>query len=131
MSGGHVLLIEPDKILAEIYQASIEGAGFTVSWATTAQGALDVADIKCPDVVVLELQLVAHGGLEFAYEFRSYVDWSRVPIIVHSHIPVRELSSCEALREHVGIGTFLHKSTTSLAQLVDAISSAVRAQQPI
>ena len=31
-----------------------------------------------PAIVMLELQLVEHSGIEFLYEFRSYPEWQRV-----------------------------------------------------
>lgn len=68
----HVLLIEPNTLLAATYRQALQHAGHEVRHVTGAQAAVMAADGRTPDVVVLELQLPQHSGLEFLHEFRSY-----------------------------------------------------------
>jgi len=56
-----VLLLEPDKWLAETYAASLRMRDHDVMTCADAQQAVCMADTARPDVVVLELQLVAHS----------------------------------------------------------------------
>ena len=78
-----ILLIEPDGILASTYKRALVLAGHQVTMCAGAQAADIAADQTQPDVVVLELQLPGHSGIEFLHEeFRSYSDWSKVPVIV-------------------------------------------------
>lgn len=123
----HVLLIEPDCILAPAYRGALEVAGYSVDVVCSAQAAVHVADTHTPDVVVLELQLPAHNGVEFMYEFRSYTEWLHIPILVHSYIPPSEYEQAITLYKELGVRGLLHKPATSLRQLI----AAVRSVQPV
>lgn len=115
----HVLLIEPDALLVRTYRAALEREGHTVQVCSSAQGAIAAADERRPDVVVLELQLVGHSGVEFLYEFRSYADWQGVPIILHTQVPAGEFAaSRELLYGDLGVAAYLYKPQTSLGKLV-------------
>lgn len=75
----NVLLVEPDTKLAGMYKTALESAGHKVFWALDAQSAVHLADDSAPDLVVLEIQLTSHSGIEFLYEFRSYNEWQDIP----------------------------------------------------
>ena len=118
----NILLIEPDQVLADIYSQSMTKAGHKVMVRAGAQTAIMAADELKPDLVIIELQLVEHSGIEFLYEFRSYADWRGIPVIVHSHVPVNEFDgSHDLLKNELGVETYLYKPQTSLRQLIDAI----------
>lgn len=117
----NVLLIEPDKKLALIYKNSIEAAGHVVASAAHAQQAIHAADTFEPDVVVLELQLAAHNGIEFIYEFRSYNEWASVPVILLTMVTPSSLQITKEMMSSLGIEDILYKPETNLRQLTDAI----------
>jgi DNA-binding response OmpR family regulator len=112
----HVLLIEPDKVLADIYMKAIEKSlKYSVDVATGAQQAIMLADGHTPDLVIVEIQLIEHSGIEFLYEFRSYVEWQSIPIIIHSIVPFIEfIDSWQLLRNELGVDTYLYKPHTNL-----------------
>ena len=117
-----VLLVEPNVPLANVYRLGFEHAGYDVVVAHDAQSAVQAADEKRPDVVLLELQLAGHSGVEFLYEFQSYVDWQDIPVILNTLVPEKELPvQAGIFRE------YLYKPATTLGQLVDA----VRALAPV
>lgn len=58
--------------------------GHSVCWARNAQTAVDAVDTELPDVIVLELQLGLHNGIEFLYEIRSYPEWQAIPILLYT-----------------------------------------------
>jgi DNA-binding response OmpR family regulator len=124
-----VLLIEPDRILARSYAEAFRQAGHVVQSCPTAQTAIHAADEQLPDVVILELQLVAHSGIEFLYEFRSYADWQTVPVVILSSVPPAEFNkSTFVLKEQLGIHSYYYKpqtSITSLLRVVENITSPV------
>ena len=120
----HVLLIEPDYVLASTYKKSFISAGHEVDIASSAQSAITAADKHKPDVVFLELQLINHSGIEFLYEFRSYDDWQKVPVIILSNIPLAEFDgSHDLLVKELGVDTYLYKPTTSLKRLLSTINT--------
>ena len=118
-----LLLVEPDRVLAKTYAEALLGAGHHVVAAATAQGAIQAADALVPDLVILELQLVEHSGIEFLYEFRSYVDWQDKPVIIQTHVPPAEFGgSRQLLKTELGVGAYLYKPHTSLRELLAHVS---------
>jgi DNA-binding response OmpR family regulator len=118
----NILLIEPDRVLAKTYATALKAAGHKVKQAFTAQGGIHQADLQRPDVVILELQLVSHSGIEFLYEFRSYEDWQTVPVIIHSAVPPAEFATNrQLLQTHLGVSDYYYKPRTTLAALQAAV----------
>ncbi len=119
----HVLLLEPDRLLAQIYERALQAAEHNVTAVRSAQAAVHAADQQQPDVVVMELQLPIHNGVEFLYEFRSYSEWLHIPIIIQSFVPPHDYAAAATLQRELGIQRFLHKPATSLRQLVSVIGA--------
>lgn len=118
-----VLLLEPDCLLARAYIEALRGRGHEVNWATNAQVAINLADQTRPDIVIVEVQLVEHSGIEFLYELRSYDDWQDLPAIIHSQVPVQEFFGCDTLlSQELGVRTYLYKPRTTLKDLLACVS---------
>lgn len=123
----HVLLLEPDSELARIYAQALQLAGHSTATAATAQAAIDAADQYTPDVVVLELQLPAHGGIEFLHEFRSYSEWQTTPVIINTYITPQELASVrQALASTLGVRAAHYKPQTSLQLLLRSVQEQLK-----
>ncbi len=129
MSGKQLLLIEPDTVLADIYTRAFEAAGWQAQIAHTAQAAIHMADKITPTLVVLELQLTKHNGIEFLQEFRSYSDWQHVPVIVHSLVSPREITGTNTWQADLGIVSHFYKPNTKIAQLVKSANQVYAAEQ--
>ena len=115
----HILLIEPNTLLAQSYTQALQHAGHSVAHATGAQSAVDAADKQAPDVVILELQLSGHSGIEFLHEFRSYVEWLEVPVVVNTVLsPAHLHKTQDALRRDMGVCDILYKPRTTLQDIV-------------
>lgn len=128
----NILLVEPDRLLADTYRAALETAGHRVVMCASAQSAIFAADEGVPDVVILELQLVGHSGLEFLYEFRSYPEWQHVPVVALTHIPAGEFSGgWDILRDQLGVRAYHYKPLTSLQKLLRTISDITPAETGI
>ncbi|MDB5170117.1 MAG: Signal transduction histidine kinase [Candidatus Saccharibacteria bacterium] len=119
-----IVLLEPDKVLANTYRQALTQAGHKVVMCATAQAAIFAADELKPDLVIMELQLTSHSGIEFLYEFRSYDDWTAVPVIVLTNVPAGEFSDCwSLLRDQLGVQGYHYKPLTSLRTLLRAVSA--------
>ena len=92
-----ILLIEPDRVLADSYVRALQSAGHEVNAASGAQAAILAADAIQSDLVVMEIQLVEHSGIEFLYVFRSYIDWREVPVLLHTNVPPAEFDGSREL----------------------------------
>lgn len=121
----HILVVEPDTVLAGIMHQYLLGMDFEVGVSHTAQKAIAYSDNQRPDVVVLELAIPGHNGIEFLQEFRSYSDWTHIPVVIYSHIPAEDAGlSHEEWRQH-GVHQYLYKPTSGLAQLGKVLTQHV------
>jgi len=123
-----ILLIEPDAVLAASYTTALEAAGHTVAHAHSAQQAVMLADEHKPGLVILEPQMARHNGIEFLYEFKSYPEWQRIPVIVLTSMPPSELEKLSVLRTQLSVVEVLGKSQTSLTDLSVAVASVPKAK---
>ena len=123
-----ILLIEPDAVLAKTYTAALEEGGHAVTACAGAQAGVLAADRIKPDLVILELQLVEHSGIEFLYEFRSYSDWQTTPVIIHTHVPQNEFAgSQDILKNELNVDSYLYKPQTTLKDLMAAVKAELSA----
>lgn len=120
----HVLLLEPNKLLAGTYQVALERAGHTVTCSGGAQEAIHALDAGEAEIIVLELQLRGHSGIEFLYELRSYPEWQRIPTILHTFVGMESLELQQKQFDLLGVTHYLYKPATSLRQLVRAVDEA-------
>lgn len=118
-----ILLVEPDKLLASSTIKGLKKLGAQVEWSQNAQGAIHSIDTFRPEVIVLELQIPAHNGVEFLYELRSYSDWQNIPVVIYSFIQSEKLTKYTKSLAELGIDTWLYKPTTSLQQLFDILQT--------
>lgn len=118
-----ILLVEPDAKLAKIYQRFLEMVGHDVYWQATAQTALNSLDKHRVDLIILELQLKAHNGIEFLYELRSYKDWQTTPVLIHSQVPPVLKAISPMLWDDLGIVDYLYKPATKLVTLQRNVAS--------
>jgi DNA-binding response OmpR family regulator len=118
-----VLLIEPDRQLAATYTAALQSAGHAVRHATTAQDGIFLADERTPELIILELQLVSHGGIEFLYELRSYPEWQAIPVIANTHVPPAEfMDSWDLLERGLGVAKYVYKPRTTLVKFLRTVA---------
>ncbi|MBA2279005.1 response regulator transcription factor [Candidatus Saccharibacteria bacterium] len=124
----NILLLEPNQLLGEQYSNYLRNLDYVVDWVKNAQEAVFQADKKKPDLVLMELLLAAHSGLEFLYEFRSYNEWQSVPIIILSRIPRAEFPVSDKILAEFGITKFLYKPETTLNDLSAKIARILPAK---
>lgn len=118
-----IILLEPDKVLADTYRQALMQAGHKVVMCASAQAAIFAADELKPDLVIMELQLTGHSGIEFLYEFRSYDDWVTLPVLILTNVPAGEFSgSWDLLRNQLGVVGYHYKPTTTLRTLLRSVN---------
>lgn len=123
-----ILLLEPDQWLAELYTRILRDEGHKVIPVMHAQSAIDwIDDNGLVDLIILELLLGEHNGLEFINELRSHHDWITIPLVVQTTVPpTQHLLSTEDWRQ-LGVISYLYKPMTKLTDLV----RVVRQSQPV
>lgn len=116
-----ILLLEPDQILSKTYSDVLEACGYEVKVAKSAQTALQSADESPPDLIIVELQMSEHNGLEFLYEFRSYPEWQAVPAVLLSIVPLSQITDELTAFRSLGVVDYLYKPVTKLQHIVSSV----------
>lgn len=120
MSAAKILLIEDDQLLRELYAQALEQSNLAVLAAADAQTGLDLLDEYAADVIVLDLMLPAHGGVEVLHELQSHPDWQSIPVIVISAVNKARVPAGLA---ELGAKIYLDKADTSPQELTQAVKS--------
>lgn len=71
MAKSHILVVEDDKSLADVLVYNLEHAGYEVSVARDGQDGLQQAEIKVPDLILLDLMLPIVDGLDVCRRLRA------------------------------------------------------------
>jgi len=122
-----ILLIDPDQQIGNITAEFLKQRGHLVKFCSSAQHGIHQADKYKPDLIILELQLPVHNGIEFLYELRSYHDWQDTPVIIHSHVPPALKAISPMLWDSLKIAAYHYKPHTKLAALYDSIDNVLAA----
>jgi two-component system KDP operon response regulator KdpE len=78
-----VLVVDDERQFLRALATNLRGAGYEVETAATAEEALNVAALRPPDAVVLDLLLPDGSGTDVCRELRT---WSDAPIVVVSAV---------------------------------------------
>ncbi len=83
-SGQHILVVEDDPDVANVFGMILRHAGFKVTVTNTVSTAMNAVAGEMPDMVVLDLMLADMSGLELVKYVRSQDSGREIPIIVVS-----------------------------------------------
>lgn len=121
----HVLLVEADKTIRDQTVLACQGAGLSVSTSSNAQTAIGACEDHKPDVIVLELQLRGHSGIEFLHELRSYPEWQDIPVVLHTLVPWADLEKFKDAFKSMGIVGYAYKPETSFRKLIGLLEDTL------
>ena len=125
MSKPKVLVIEDERALTEVLAYNLEREGFEALIAHDGQDGLRQAQIKLPDLIVLDLMLPLKGGLEVCRELRQGTRTREIPIIMVT-------AKAEESDQLVGFATGADDYVTkpySMKVLVQRIKKELRRRQ--
>jgi DNA-binding response OmpR family regulator len=122
MSQTHILLVEDDLWLSQLYADTLLAEGYLVTPALDADSALETLDSKDGfDLIILDMFLPGHNGIEFLHEVASYSDTNILPVIVLSSVTSQDLSMDAERWRHYGVRDYLYKPETKPKQLIAAV----------
>lgn len=120
-----ILIIEPDRLLGNMYQRMFEAADIKAVVVSNAQAAILAIDKLDIGLVIAEVLLPHHNGIEFLYELRSYPEWEAVPIIILSSLDELDLRPYAAQLADMGVVGQLYKPSVTASSLIYATQSAL------
>lgn len=103
----------------------MELSDLSVRCSENAESAIQLIDEQKPKIIVLEIQIAKHSGVEFLHEFRSYEDWLNVPILIYSKVPKYVFAAQEIDWDKYGVKQYLTKSKYSTKDLIEIIKREI------
>ena len=91
----HILAIDDDESIRELYDATLSAQGYRVDTASHGQKGLDMAERIKPDIIILDLMMPGMDGFEVAEKLKAHPHTRDIPIIV---VTAKELSIPERIR---------------------------------
>src|SRR5579883_2650548 len=125
MAKPKILVVEDERPLVEVLTCNLEREGFDVLTAYDGQEGLRQAQLKLPDLIVLDLMLPGKPGLEVCRELRLGTRTREIPIIMVT-------AKAEESDELVGFATGADDYVTkpySVKVLIQRIRKELRRRQ--
>lgn len=123
-----ILVIEDELQMRRFLRASLDGNGYQVFEAETAQDGLAQAGARSPDLVLLDLGLPDLDGLEVTQQLRT---WTKLPIIVISargkeedKIKALDAGADDYLTKPFGVGELLARIRVALRRSAQSDTGA-------
>lgn len=110
-----ILLVDPDTVLGTTVVEYVNKHSLTAAQATTAQSALQILESQKPKLIIIELALGKHSGIELLHEIKSYQEWQHIPIIVFSQ---QNMQQYAAQLQVFKVLHTLYKPQSTLADLL-------------
>lgn len=105
-----ILLVEDDKWLSQMYGDAFEGASnISVDVAANADEVFELLDKNKYDLVLLDLFLPSHSGVELLHEIVSYEDTFQVPVMILSSVSPNETAMEKDRWVEYGVVDYLYK----------------------
>lgn len=122
MKTQRILLVEDDVWLKELYSDAIQKDESTqLVLGSSAEEALDAIDSQKIDLIVLDMFLPEHNGIELLHEIASYEDISRIPVIILSAVHERDFALKKERWHHYGIKRYLYKPAYKPDEIAEVI----------
>lgn len=116
-----VLIIEDDKLLAEVYQKSLQSEGIKTSLAHDSTSAVQKFSPVTTSLVVLDIILDQDNGFELIKQFRKQNGAEKVPIIVVTGLNTDEIGINKELMVSLNIVGIFTKSQFAVSKLVEVV----------
>jgi DNA-binding response OmpR family regulator len=111
-----VVIVEDDKMLAEIYQTLLASNGYTALVANDGRAGADLIKKELPDLVLLDLMLPELSGDMVLYEIRTNEPTKDTKVIMLTNIS--ETEAPEGL-DKLGFSRYIVKANLVSNQLPD------------
>ena len=121
VSNAKVLLVEDSKFLRMANERALSRAGFQVSTAADGEEALQVANDKLPDIILLDMMLPKISGPDVLKALKGNPATTDIPVIVLTSLSQKN----EEKLLHEGAAAYFEKSTLELDKSSDRLAVTV------
>lgn len=120
-----ILVIEDERALVEVLAVNLEREGFEVLLAYDGQDGLRQAQLKLPDLIVLDLMLPVKPGMEVCRELRNGPRTRDIPIVM---VTAKAEESDQLVGFAMGADDYVTKPY-SVKVLIERIKKELRKRQ--
>ena len=118
-----ILIIEDEKILAQMYKDKFIQAGFKVSLAFDSKEGLVITKKEMPDLILLDILLPAEDGIVYLNWLKNEPKISSIPVVVVSNYDDPKTKK-EAFK--LGVKDYLIKSNYTPEEVVQKIKNYLK-----
>lgn len=122
-----ILIIEDEKILAEMYKDKFEEAGHQADLVFSSEQALDYLKKEKPDLILLDILLPRENGIYFLKRLKEIGEGSKIPVIAFSNYDEPKTKK-EALG--LGVKDYLIKTQYTPKELLNEIEDFFKKEDP-
>jgi CheY-like chemotaxis protein len=118
-----VLVVDDDRVVAEMYRLALSRAGHEVEVANDGEAGLKAASRNRPDIVFLDIRMPKMDGIEVLRYLASVKASSSIPVVMLSNYDEPGL-----VRQSIGLGAkqYLVKAGTNPTELDRIVSQWVQ-----
>ena len=118
-----ILIIEDEKILAEMYKDRFEQEGIEADVAFSSEEAIDLLKTKKPDLILLDILLPKENGISFLKKIKEIKEITDVPIVAFSNYDEPKTKK-EAFA--LGVKAYLIKTQYTPKELLEAVKKFLK-----
>jgi len=118
-----VLIIEDEKILAEMYKDKFEGAGYQVDLAFSSEEAAEHLKREKPELILLDILLPKENGIFFLKKLKEMKEDSKITVIAFSNYDEPRTKK-EALE--LGAAAYLIKTQYTPKELLEEVEKILK-----
>jgi DNA-binding response OmpR family regulator len=118
-----ILIVEDEKILAEMYKERFSKEGFEVVLAFEAKEGLALAKKERPDLIVLDILLPRENGVTFLTWLRKDEEIASIPVVAFSNYDDPQTKR-EAAK--LGVKGYLIKTNYTPQEIVEKIKNYLK-----
>jgi DNA-binding response OmpR family regulator len=118
-----ILLIEDEKMLADMYKERFEREGFEVICSLDAERGFELAKKEKPDLIILDILLPEKNGISFLEEKIKAPEIAQIPVIALSNYDHPETRK-RALE--LGVKEYIIKTDYTPKEIVEKIKKYLK-----
>jgi len=128
LKGRTLLLVDEDRVFAEVYGRYLGEAGAHVVFAQDAREALAIAEDRLIDGVVSEILLPGKNGLKLVKDLRARTSTHKTPVLFLTVVEAADVGLYHSLQESLGVGAYIVKQRTTPEEVVRVVADLVGAR---
>ncbi len=95
-TGKHILLVDDDIVLSEMYAERLKAAGYTVTVEHDGEAGLAQAKNK-PDLILLDIMMPKMNGLDVLKQLKDDAELGKIPVILLTAL-IQELDRVKGIK---------------------------------